>query len=273
MRKKTSIIYLTLLALIVVFQSLYLGTNIDNSGKLKVITAKLGFEVQSQKVHFSNTNSNEIFIDTNVRMEPFTEHFWSNKIGFRDSFRIELDQIRNDAGVYVDIELFKRVNNKWTMIQEFSEEKDGISSLSPKVVDMNNDGAQDVLFQTATAARGANVVKTLFIFDTLNYKLVKIRNSSYYPNLQYNEKLNCLDAHMFYAGSTTVFLKIVKDTLQEFANVSIMNQYLSIEKIYPDGTHKILNEIKVKNFKYGDYDRFSNYNPLTLGKDEYGFYW
>lgn len=190
------------------------------------------------------------------------ESFWSNKIGASDSFRIELEQILTDKEVYVDTELFKKQNGKWILIQKFKELKDGISSLGAEVTDINNDGFNDLLFQTATAARGANVVKTLFLYDTISTKLIKIKNSSYYPNLMYNSKLNCIDAQLFYSGSTTVFLKIVADSLQEFAAVSSMNGYVTIELINQKGVRREISNKKYSENKFDDYDRFISYSPL-----------
>ncbi len=48
--------------------------------------------------------------------------------------------------------------------------------------DFNNDGIKDMTYVSAVAARGANEVRRLFIYDKKRDELVYIKNSEDYPN-------------------------------------------------------------------------------------------
>jgi len=193
------------------------------------------------------------------------EEFGTNKIGLKDSFRVQMKQIRCDDSIYVEIHLFKRFMQKWKLIQKQTLEKDGITSLFAKTSDFNNDGHFDLTFQTSTAARGANEIRTLFIFDTIKEQLKCIRNSSDYPNLMYNPSLNCIDAFLVYAGTSTVFLKLESDSLREFAVVSLFDGRVNVSTINKKGIEKYLVKDKIYKTKKGEIDnwaRFITYQPL-----------
>ena len=64
----------------------------------------------------------------------------------------------------------------------------------PNISDFNNDNFKDITFISGSAARGANEVRRLFIYDNQNRELISIVNSQNYPNMQYNKELNCIDA-------------------------------------------------------------------------------
>ena len=88
-----------------------------------------------------------------------------------------------------------------------------------------------------------------------------MKNSDHYPNLQYNELLNCVDAWLVYGGSSTVFLKIEKDSLREFAGVSLEENQREIYIIDKKGKRKTLKKEFVKDLEV--YTRYQNYNPLS----------
>lgn len=109
------------------------------------------------------------------------------------------------------------------------------------------------------AARGGNIVQTLILFSHKNNSLKWIKNSENFPNLMYNEKLDCVDACILTGGQTTIFLKIENDSLKEFANVDQRDGRITVEIIDGNGQRKEIQSIKDKNESF---DRFINYNPI-----------
>jgi hypothetical protein len=75
----------------------------------------------------------------------------------------------------------------------------------------------------------------------------------------YNKKLNCIDAFLVHGGSTTVFLKIEKDSLREFASVNLDDK-INIQLIDKNGNRRYL--IKNKKNTFDLYTRFKNFSPL-----------
>lgn len=138
--------------------------------------------------------------------------------------------------------------------------KDGITNCEVKILDFNNDEAKDLTFKSSVAARGANEIRKLFIFDKKNNKLILMKNSDNYPNLEYNKVLDCIDSWMVYGGTSTVFLKIEKDSLREFAGVSLFDEERKIYIIDKKWKQKTIKKEIVKNLEV--YTRFKNYRPL-----------
>ncbi len=73
----------------------------------------------------------------------------------------------------------------------------------------------------------------------------------------YNKELNCIDAFLVYGGCSTVFLKIKRDSLIEFASVELMDG-LTV-KTYKNGTERII--FQDTSNKAG-YIRYKNFKPL-----------
>ncbi len=191
----------------------------------------------------------------------------STQIGVSGKYKIDLKKIRSSDSVYVDIKFFERENSKWKLKQELHFLKDGVLSCDFKFEDFNNDKLNDFTFQSSIAARGANVIRKLFIFDKTNGKLTFIKNSEEFPNLRYNKDLDCIDAFRVYGGTQSVFAKIKKDSLKEFANVELFDERIIIKTIDING-----NEKTIKNEKYKSkesYVRFKNYSPLKEFEGEY----
>lgn len=208
-----------------------------------------------------NTKHDQV---TQMNNEPIEitedERFWSNSIGAKGLYRIEMKSLRSDV-VIADIELFKKKEGKWVLIQHESIEKDGITSIDPQVSDFNNDEYLDLTFHYSTAARGANDVRKLYIFDTINERLMMIKNSDHFPNLMYNKELDCIDAMLFYGCVATEFLRLEKDSLKVFAGVEACNQRISAYTYDRKGNRKFI--IKDKEMKqFSDMPRFLNYKPL-----------
>lgn len=192
-------------------------------------------------------------------------HFWSNSIGANGLYRLEMKQLRSDV-VMADIELFKKKEGKWVLIQHETIEKDGITSIDPKVSDFNNDGYLDLTFHYSTAARGANDVRKLYIFDTIKERLRMIKNSDHFPNLMYNKELDCIDAMLFYGCVATEFLRLEGDSLKEFAGVEACHDGITIYTYNRLGDRKYLTKDKVMK-QFSDFPRFINYKPLKERTD------
>lgn len=194
-----------------------------------------------------------------TRIEYFIDE---KRIGRRGKNRIEIRCFSPGANRFADIKFYSRTEyDAWVEIQRFRFEKDGVTGCDPIVEDFNNDGLKDFTFQSAVAARGANEVRKLFIYDKENDELVYIQNSEDYPNLAYNKKLNCVDAWAFTASTTTIFLRIDGDMLREFASVSTgLERIVTVTR--KDGTEVILRREKMDPDNYSEiYRRFSTYNP------------
>ena len=193
-----------------------------------------------------------------VLEEAFTD---STQVGTKGKFKLTVNQFRTDDSTYVEINLFEKRNKEWIIQQKLEYLKDGVTNCEPELNDFNNDGFNDLTFKSSVAARGANEIRKLLIFNPSKKKFILMKNSDHYPNLQYNELLNCVDAWLVYGGSSTVFLKIEKDSLREFAGVSLDNDNREIYIIDKKGKRKTVKKEIVKDLEV--YTRYKNYNPLT----------
>lgn len=188
------------------------------------------------------------------RIEYFVD---SLHIGRPKQNKIELSRYLNEDTSYVVVKFFSwQKDNKWKLIQTFSFEKTG-NSADPKLSDFNNDGYNDLTYNSLSAARGANDVRKLFVYNKKLNKLVCMRNSEDYPNMLYNKELNCIDAFLVYGGSSTVFLHISGDRLIEFARVDLSDD-LVVYEIDKNGKEK---ELKRQPTEWR-YVRFKNYKTL-----------
>ena len=191
----------------------------------------------------------------------------STRIGISNQFKIDIWQTRNpdNQETFAEFVLYRRIKDQWRQTQTFKTQKDGISSSDPVFSDFNNDGYNDLTFQSSTAARGANELRTLFIFDRKAGKLREIKNSSNYPNLEYNKQLNCIDAWLVYGGSSTVFFTLEADTLHDFAGVDILSDgSRTVYEIADKGSKSILRRDSVPRDEV--YTRYKNYKPLEVAE-------
>lgn len=183
----------------------------------------------------------------------------SVNIGRKKYNKVELSLYRTSDSNYVVIKFYSRLNTKaWKLRQTFSFEKDGVTGLDTKLSDFNNDGLNDMTYISNVAARGANELRRLFIYNKHTDKLVYMKNSEDYPNMLYNKELNCIDAFLVYGGCSTVFLKINGDRLKEFASVELFGG-LTISTYEKNGKEKII--FRDKKNKAG-YIRYKNFKPL-----------
>lgn len=183
-------------------------------------------------------------------------------IGNKTLDKVEVLNNRTDDSIYVDINLFEKQGNEWKKKQAIHFLKDGVSECNPQISDFNNDGYNDLTVVSATAARGANEVRRLFIYDKTLGRLIEMKNSEKYPNMLYNEELDCIDAFLVYGGSSTVFLRISGDSLKEFAQVTA-HYGLTVSEFDNEGKENIIMEDT--SYK-ASFVRFKTYKPLK----EYG---
>ncbi|MGZ3867443.1 MAG: XAC2610-related protein [Bacteroidia bacterium] len=197
-------------------------------------------------------------------IEPALTEFFadSSAIGRKSFNKIEVAKYSIADRDYVIIKFYTKQNKTWDLRNEFHFAKDGVTACDPQISDFNRDGFNDMTYVSAVAASGANEVRRLFMYDKKNDKLVYLKNSEDYPNMLYNEELNCVDAFLISGCNTTVFLKIEKDSLREFASVDQCDS-LTVSTYDRIGNEKVI--LKKKTNK-GDFTRFKNYRPL----EEYG---
>jgi len=198
-------------------------------------------------------------IADNSKFKQLDEYFADSlNIGRKSNNKIDLSLFRTDDSIFVVINFYSKQNEKWVLKNHYEFEKDGITGLDTKLSDFNNDGLNDMTYISAVAARGANEVRRLFIYDKDNDQLTLMKNSEDYPNMLYNKELDCIDAFLVYGGCSTVFLKISGDSLKEFASVELFDG-LYVRTYDELGKEKIILEDTAHK---GEYERYKNYNPL-----------
>ncbi|MDQ8748293.1 hypothetical protein ATE49_10825 [Elizabethkingia miricola] len=196
---------------------------------------------------FSFGQNTEFFSDSKTLIKP-------------RKYKINITQKSSKAGSVVVFNLFRKSGNKWSIIQSGSFKKQTDFPLFVTTdEDLNNDGYNDLKISYAQAARGANEIEKLFIFNPKTQKLTEILNSQEYPNLHYNARRNCITSYMFYGGNATYFLHIKQNKLEGFGKVEFSN-----DSIY---SYKIKNkkEILLKKEAYKSNDGavfFSNFDPV-----------
>jgi hypothetical protein len=185
-------------------------------------------------------------------------------VGRKSHNKIELVLHQTNDSGYVVIKFYTKQNGKWRLRNKYQFERDAIIGCDTKLQDFNNDGLNDMTYISAMAARGANEVRRLFIYDKINDKLIYMKNSEEYPNMRYNKELNCIDAFAVYGGCMTSFLKINGNYLHRFASVELSDG-LTVRKYDNKGVEKVI--YRDPNNKAG-YVRYKNYQPLKVA-DEY----
>ena len=212
--------------------------------------------VDEQNVDTSKTEIIEIFID-------------SLNIGEKGKCKMELIKHRVYDDNYVIIKFYIKGRNTikdsetWMIQNNYSYETNAIMGLDPNISDFNNDNFNDITFISGTAARGANEVRRLFIYDDQKRELISIVNSQDYPNMLYNKELDCIDAFMVHGSSTTVFAKLSDDSLKTFATVQNSEDFHTINLIDQNGNERELYKVKSK----GVYIRHKNFKPLIEYED------
>lgn len=181
-------------------------------------------------------------------------------------FIVELTRIEFDSTHHkqkVKIAFFRVIENKKKLINTFSIDKDPVIGCSPKKYDYNGDGNVDYSFVSNAAGRGANELRTLFIYNPLTNRFSFIKNSEGFPNIIYNSKLKCMDSWAFHSGTTQYFLKLEQDSLIPFIAISING----IERVlykYENGKSFI---IKSDTIEDSMFPRYIDYNPFEEYKN------
>ncbi len=183
----------------------------------------------------------------------------STNIGNKGFNKLEARLFEFKDSIFIRLEFFSLRQNRWTKKNHFEFEKDGISGIDPIITDFNNDSLKDFQYKVAIAARGANDIGRLFIYDKQGDSLILIKNSIDYPNMLYNKNLDCIDALLIHGCSSQAFLKIEKDSLIEFAWIHLSNRIHVYEIDERGNEHAILND-SINEFDC--YTRFLSYNPL-----------
>ena len=221
------------------------------------ITKNKAFLSDKQNVDISETEIVETFVD-------------SLNIGEKGKCKIELIKHRVYDDNYVIIKFYIKGRHTikdpetWMIQSNYSYETTALMGFEPNISDFNNDDYNDITFISETAARGANEVRRLFVYDNQKQELISIVNSQDYPNLLYNKELNCIDAFLVYGGCSTVFLNLKGDSLIKFASVELSDA-LTVTTYAKKGKGKII--LKTATNKVG-YIRYKNFRPL----EEYNEY-
>jgi hypothetical protein len=194
------------------------------------------------------------YVDT---VELFSDE---KQIGRRGKNKVEVKCSGLDHDRRALIRFYKLAAGEgWELRQSFDLKIDGYPVCDPQLKDFNNDSLHDLTLVSNVAARGANEVRTLFIYDRHKDELVYIKNSANYPNLEYNEKLNCLTSWMFHGTTTTVFLTLEGNRLREIASVNTGKEL--IVSIVENGKTR---EIRREKMNEEDiYTRYTTYDPVT----------
>jgi hypothetical protein len=226
-----------------------LGESDVNGFPTIVVNAPLAPSIPAVPESASVDIVTEEFIDT------FTDE---KRIGRKRKNKVELKCIDRGDIRSAKIDFFSRARDgTWTRRQTIELPTSNLMACSPEVKDFNNDGFGDLTFISGTAARGANEIRTLFIYDKNRDELLHIKNSEDYPNLEYNKKLDCIDSWMFHGATTTVFLRIEGDELKDFASVDTGTELVvTLRGKYGR------KEISRKRMNLDDvYTRYSSYDP------------
>lgn len=220
-----------------------------------------------------------IFSCSKIQKNNFDSHYSYEKfsdslnIGLQGKTKVEIEKFRqgNNGNVFVKINFYrlkeiwvetkKGIFHTWELKNKFQFEKDGITGLDVELEDFNNDGFKDLIYQSGVAGRGGNVIRTLFMYNPKERNFTHIKNSDNYPNLSYNPELNCINSVILTGSTTTVFLKIKKDSLDEFAKVDVSDK-IRVEEKDSSGKFRVIEEREFNGNQEEFYKVFRKYKPL-----------
>ena len=203
---------------------------------------------------------------TNTNTEIIETFVDSLNIGEKGKNKVELIKHRVFDDTYVIVKFYRKatVPNRWYNANTYIVQCNAMQGLLPNITDFNNDNFNDITFISAQAARGANEVRRLFVYDDYERALTSIVNSEDYPNMLYNKELNCIDAFLFHGGTSTVFARIKGDSLKEFASVH-NESHRTVYEVDKFGKDKLLRRDKINPEDV--YIRYINYKPLKAYKN------
>lgn len=228
----------------------------DKKDQRNLNSEKADYKVDQNKIRPSEILDK--FVDT---LEVFSD---SLLFGQKKKNKITITKISNQDSTFTTVQLFTKKGLNWEVNDEICISSSAIPNLDVSISDFNADGFPDLLFTSGESARGANVVQTLMLYEPKKQKLRWIKNSELFPNLMYNKELKCVDALIFTGGLTTVFLRLEKDSLIEFAEVDQRDDRITVKKVNANGQEKEIKNIKNKGFS--DMTRFINFDPLKERK-------
>lgn len=238
--------------------------------KLFILLALIvGFACQNKKDEnnssLAKSNDTQKTVDEQKPIKAELLEFFadSSEIGVKGKNKLEISSISLPDNIHAIVKFYTKLKKKWLLKDSFDFITGGISNLNVDVLDFNTDGFKDFSFHSSTSARGANEIRTLFIYDEKKDWLIHIKNSEQYANLQYNSKLKCVDAFNVWGGSMSYFLNIVGDSLKPFASVEL-NEGLTITEYDKHGNEKIIRQDTSIKHSYG---RYKSYNPLIEYED------
>lgn len=203
---------------------------------------------------------------TNTNTEIIETFVDSLNIGEKGKNKVELIKHRVFDDTYVIVKFYRKatVPNRWYNANTYIVQCNAMQGLLPNITDFNNDNFNDITFISAQAARGANEVRRLFVYDDYERALISIVNSEDYPNMLYNKELNCIDAFLFHGGTSTVFARLKGDSLKEFASVH-NDSHRTVYEVDKFGKDKLLRRDKINPEDV--YIRYINYKPLKAYKN------
>jgi hypothetical protein len=218
-------------------------------------------EVDNTEIEISNSKSVPIVENStdNSNTEILETYIDSLKIGEKGNCKIELIKHRVNEENFIIIKFYRKGQKTWYIQNTYSYETNALMEFQPDISDFNNDNFNDITFISGSAARGANEIRRLFIYDNKNQELISIVNSQNFPNMQYNKELKCIDAFSFTGGTSTHFARIKGDSLIEFARVNCDNNR-TVYEIDKFGKQKLIRKDTILNFD--NIIRYKNYKPL-----------
>ena len=230
---------------------------------LIVVSCQNQKTITMDKIVEENTNSNidskskENELKESKLVDSFSD---DKKIGSPRKNKIEISQLEGDKDNFVVIKFYSLDKyNEWKLNQTLELIKYGGLPLDPQIKDFNNDGFKDLTYISGVAARGANEIGNLLIYDKKKDELIFIKNSGDYPNLLYNKELDCITALSVYGGYATDFLRIDGDVLKKFAFVETFDNERKIYAVDKNGKEKLLRQDKIKMEDI--YVRYKNFDP------------
>ncbi len=244
-----------------------------------LILANLSCQLQQEQITQNSTEndlpsmSNTLVNSTNSENDETEEKlvetlFDDSNIGIPRRNKVELFMFEGAKDNRVEIKFYSLDKaKKWQLNQTIEVKKYGGLSCEMQIKDFNDDGYKDVTFVSGIAARGANEVRSLFIYDKKADQLIYIKNSEDYPNLLYNKVLDCIDSQIFTGGNETVFLRLEGEMLKEFASVdtSSTNYERKVYLIDKTGEKKLLRTDKIS--EEAMFERYKTFNPPTVNTD------
>jgi hypothetical protein len=202
--------------------------------------------------------------DTSGLVESFSD---STNIGRKKLNKIELRRFHLHERDSAVVRFYRKIGKGWQMTNEYWSGKDDFLDCNPEISDFDADGLKDFTFVSARAARGANEVRTLFVYDKTADTLICVQNSEEFPNLHYNYYLHCIDAMVFTGSVTSVFLRLDHNQLRMFASVEAGGEWLEVSEYDKDGNKKMLSR---KKHNIGDtFIRYKSYRPLLPYKADF----